>query len=875
MKKLLTFLFVLFIASFSQAQWVVESFDNAVGPVYLDPPVLNTNFFTDGPTAFMNISNDPDHFEGTGSMKVDYRVEASDGWGGYTVRRTYTDAGLPSLPYLDLSTGVSLKLRYKVLTPADTTKAGAVFMEIKPAEYDDIGRDLWNHHMAIDVFDASGTWKEITIPLEVNSDNTKGFSLQTQGGDGLLQLDKIKGFEMTVVYITPGGAVNTPVVTGSILIDKLELVGNRYNPFQTFDNAATGTFLTDYMSWAGGGASSIAFSNNTTDFVEGTGSMQMDYTVNASQSWGGYLNFRDTLFVPDTNFAERTALVFYVKNVNPFVGTTPERVTMRFILMENSTGVNEDWVCEVPVNFEQAGEWTRYYLPLKTDTSWFDTNGKQHFPRNGFTQPWWSITGDNTFNLESVYSYRIELSAGGTDYGPINETFTGTLLFDVIQQSGFQFADKTAPNAPAVNIIPSAYSNLVTWLDVPGETGEKYSIYFSENPITDVNADGVFQAYTTEAFPHGTQVYEHSIRSANTDKPKTFYYAVTCKDFAGNISLPGFAGPITNTAKGVPTVSITPPANFVADGNLNEWSNAQPSFLMQSALGTATVVLTVDGDQDCSADVKVAIDNTYLYVMMDVTDDFVQWNDALNSYENDAPDLFIGLYNITKSHVAYWRGVTPDYHLRFGKFWLRSDESTSQCDTMIANGTTNYYYGEKFPSGYVIEARIPLVDLAAKRNSNITSTDVINWKVGDKIPFDIVVNDNDDGLVRQGMIFYSPTNKDNGWQNVNSWTYSWISDDVTAVNDNPAAVNTFSLSQNYPNPFNPSTQIQYSIAQAGLVSVKVFDILGRQVADLVNKQQSAGSYTVDFNAQNLSTGVYVYRIESGSFQASKKMILIK
>jgi hypothetical protein len=261
--------------------------------------------------------------------------------------------------------------------------------------------------------------------------------------------------------------------------------------------------------------------------------------------------------------------------------------------------------------------------------------------------------------------------------------------------------------------------------------------------------------------------------------------------------------------------------------------------------------------------------------MMDVTDDYVHWNDAINSYENDAPDLYIGLYNMRKSHVNYLRGETPDYHLRFGKFWIRNDRSESQCDTMIANGTANYYYGEKFPSGYIIEARIPLVDLALKRNPGIVSNDVINWKVGDRIPFDIGINDNDNGLVREGIIFYSPTNRDAGWWNVASWTYTWISDDVTDVNDNPAAVNTFNLAQNYPNPFNPSTQIQYSIAEAGLVSIKVFDILGRQVAELVNQNQSAGTYTVNFNAQNLSTGVYIYKIESGSFQASRKMVLMK
>ena len=75
------------------------------------------------------------------------------------------------------------------------------------------------------------------------------------------------------------------------------------------------------MSWAGpSGKGSVVLSNNTTDFVEGTGSMQLDYTVNVSQGWGGYINMTDTTWVFPDSFANRTALVLYVKNVNPLTG---------------------------------------------------------------------------------------------------------------------------------------------------------------------------------------------------------------------------------------------------------------------------------------------------------------------------------------------------------------------------------------------------------------------------------------------------------------------------------------------------------------------------------------------------------------------------
>lgn len=85
----------------------------------------------------------------------------------------------------------------------------------------------------------------------------------------------------------------------------------------------------------------------------------------------------------------------------------------------------------------------------------------------------------------------------------------------------------------------------------------------------------------------------------------------------------------------------------------------------------------------------------------------------------------------------------------------------------------------------------------------------------------------------------------------------------------------YSLSQNFPNPFNPSTTIRYAVPKSGNVTLKVYNMLGKQVAELVNGFRSAGYYLVDFSGAELSSGVYYYRIESESFSDVKKMILIK
>jgi len=95
---------------------------------------------------------------------------------------------------------------------------------------------------------------------------------------------------------------------------------------------------------------------------------------------------------------------------------------------------------------------------------------------------------------------------------------------------------------------------------------------------------------------------------------------------------------------------------------------------------------------------------------------------------------------------------------------------------------------------------------------------------------------------------------------------------LTAVNQIPKE---YALSQNYPNPFNPVTKINFALPKQGFVTLKIYDITGREIQTLVNEVKQAGHYTVDFNGAHLSSGVYFYRIQSGNFVSVKRMVLIK
>ena len=85
----------------------------------------------------------------------------------------------------------------------------------------------------------------------------------------------------------------------------------------------------------------------------------------------------------------------------------------------------------------------------------------------------------------------------------------------------------------------------------------------------------------------------------------------------------------------------------------------------------------------------------------------------------------------------------------------------------------------------------------------------------------------------------------------------------------------FALFQNYPNPFNPSTKIQYAISSRQLVTLKIYDLLGREIATLVNEEKPIGTYEVTWNAANLPSGVYFYQLKAGSYTATKKLLLLK
>ena len=115
-----------------------------------------------------------------------------------------------------------------------------------------------------------------------------------------------------------------------------------------------------------------------------------------------------------------------------------------------------------------------------------------------------------------------------------------------------------------------------------------------------------------------------------------------------------------------------------------------------------------------------------------------------------------------------------------------------------------------------------------------------------------------------------------GW---GSWSDFWLFTTLSYGHDSPPNENNapavFSISQNYPNPFNPSTVITFSLPEQTFVKLAVYNVLGQEIALLENEIKNAGNYGVRWNAENIPSGVYIYKITAGNFEKTMKMILLK
>ncbi|HOI29122.1 MAG TPA: T9SS type A sorting domain-containing protein [Melioribacteraceae bacterium] len=195
---------------------------------------------------------------------------------------------------------------------------------------------------------------------------------------------------------------------------------------------------------------------------------------------------------------------------------------------------------------------------------------------------------------------------------------------------------------------------------------------------------------------------------------------------------------------------------------------------------------------------------------------------------------------------------------QFGEF------TTTLTNTVNRSYIVDAYGQMKLPGGKLLSC------LRLKETTSITTqqgstTTTVNYqfltRTGETVTVSVKENQSNTGVVQIEQVTWS--------------SGDGTSENPTSIQSSGTIPSEFALLQNYPNPFNPTTKISFSIPSSQFISLKVYDVTGREILSLINQELNAGLYSLDFNGSGLSSGIYFYRLNAGPLSQSRKMILIK
>jgi hypothetical protein len=273
----------------------------------------------------------------------------------------------------------------------------------------------------------------------------------------------------------------------------------------------------------------------------------------------------------------------------------------------------------------------------------------------------------------------------------------------------------------------------------------------------------------------------------------------------------------------------------------------------------------LSSDTDGRAEFKVMWDYDYIYYLMESWDDTLVDDSGTAWHNDDAFEIYI---DADASRKTSYDGVN-DWGFSFHYVEdgiLEPVGSSGMGPALDSAAVASIKQAQKLTgTGIKLEVAIPMSLLGIDVGNNAFIAIDADW------------DDDDDGGDRDTKI-KTYDNTDNSWQNPSlmglaKLVGSKIESDVDVVAD--AAITTYSLSQNYPNPFNPTTTIEFTLPETQNVKLIVYDVLGREVARLVDGRLQAGAHNVTFKAAQHASGMYFYRLEAGDFVQTKKLMLLK
>ena len=581
------------------------------------------------------------------------------------------------------------------------------------------------------------------------------------------------------------------------------------------------------------------------------------------------------------------------------------------------------------------GQWHDLAIPLPPPTWQSLEDAKAAGTLDDLAQHWlyagaWSTGGWGVALADEAGPYTTERSELWREFEWTNVQNVG-FFWDNNSGGGKVLLDDVYIGAPGLDLSaasgpPSAMSgvtfeatmegNRISWTHDPEFSA--YNVYASPDPITaftDVRTDpnigligSVPHTATSFELVHKAEVLHPSLAGM------PLYYAVT--------SLSGFGVENTSTANSSGTVTNP---DLAIQAYITELTESEASMLFDDlAAGNASgagfpdwlMPFSVDSDHSSQADSPTwpvedddlsgkvwagYSDQNELFIYAEITDDQITLAPSAlppsDAWQHDSIEFGWGNYDVRDAGGSLFAG-SPHQGMERGEYADYQFRISGHGDGTKA-GTTPYAY-----VGWSIDA-VPQGGGAAydviEANGVVTGWKALalfpldaiqNMDQGDAVPplpsgtdirympFNIALNDGD-GANRDTQIQWSIKGNAGGqwWNTPAEWMTVAMAGrlTVTDVEEAEELPGSIALGQNYPNPFNPATSIQFALPASEKVTLRVFDLLGRPVATLLDGQtMAAGTHTVRFNGANLASGQYIYRLEAGgAYVESKWMVLVK
>jgi len=666
-------------------------------------------------------------------------------------------------------------------------------------------------------------------------------------------------------------------LNNSFILDKpLQKVGAQFdvNAFGLTNSTWTNTVYIDNVMYLN---AKVETKWVVTDFNAAAGG-NYGFTT---QSWGPAAvalsnavdptNSGNRVLKEDVNFTSANNKAVIMKSGITLQTTKPDTVTAKYMTLDI-------WV---PADMPKTGGQIGIFGTGSATTTWLET--VYPIDDSVIVRGKWNTLKFDIANYISQGSLnpKLPLDMGIQIYYASNPTWASAIYYDNLTLWGVEapkgdvVSPKVTVKVDTANFATSKFQYVeLDWIDNTVGS-EVYNVYYSTKPINSITDPGVIKIGDNIA--HGIQNWAHrpwDISAAN----KTFYYAVTAS--ADGIT----ETPITAQCQAGPvTVKSSIPIKiqyvkdfakgFSLDGLDNEWSAYKVNQVTPECAGGTRGPQWTPTSTDMNFKITFVADDKYLYFSGDCTDDDLRLDTTMQAWEGDAIEFYMGIYDAAKLSTLHPKNSTNamgDWRIGFtdlGTVTLAGGAATTVpgCEAAV--------YQNLSGDGYIIEGRICLDSLASDHNLKVYNNLML--------PIRIDLNDYDPkkgetsrgGIVQFGG--WPGVNLDSDWLRPSTFGYAQIVGAPDAVNNTNTMPRQYKLYSNYPNPFNPATVIKYDLKENGKVSLKVYDILGRQVASLVDQNQKAGSYTVNFNASKLASGVYIYRLQAGSFEKSMKMLLLK